>query len=112
AGAAPEERPDVAELLPVDRFSSFLELAPAEAAVVLAGEEDVEPALADLWQDVTAAFHDDDARHLYVPPGDVVEALNERARLRLTGVLREGGEDGAPAFHAQSADTAARSLAE
>jgi transcription-repair coupling factor (superfamily II helicase) len=51
-----EDRPDVAELLPVDRFRSFLELAPDDAAVVIAGDDDVEPALADLWQDVTAAL--------------------------------------------------------
>src|SRR6202034_2363844 len=60
------ERPDIAELLPVDDFRSFLDLAPENAAILIAGEEDFVPALADHWQDVTAAFHDADAHHLYV----------------------------------------------
>ena len=63
------DRPDIAELLPVENFHSFLELAAPDATVLIAGEEDVAPALADHWQDVTAAFHDEDAHHLYVAPG-------------------------------------------
>ena len=35
-------RPDIAELLPVDRFRAFLDLAP-DAAVLLAAEEELEP---------------------------------------------------------------------
>ena len=73
-----EDRPDVAELLPVDRFEAFLDLA-ADAAILIAAEEDVAPALADHWQDVCAAFHDDDAHHLYVKPEEIAAAL-ERAR--------------------------------
>src|SRR5205823_1015801 len=57
-------RPDVSELLPVSDFRSFLELAPDDASILIAGEEDVTRALADHWQDVTAAFHDQDAHHL------------------------------------------------
>src|SRR3954471_12950216 len=34
-----EDRPDVAELLPVERFRSFLELAPSSAGAILAAEE-------------------------------------------------------------------------
>ena len=64
----PSERPDITELLPVENFHSFLTLAGGEAAVLIAGAEDVAPALADHWQDVTAAFHDEDAHHLYVAP--------------------------------------------
>src|SRR5205823_10540433 len=63
-----DERPDVAELLPVDRFRAFFDLVPDDAHAILAAEEDVEPALADHWQDVTAAFHDADAHHLYESP--------------------------------------------
>ena len=37
---------------------------------MIAGEEDVAPALADHWQDVSAAFRDRDARHLYVDADD------------------------------------------
>src|SRR4051812_7109025 len=60
-----EERPDVAELLPLDRFVAFLDLAPDDAAVIVAADEDVGPALHDHWTDVCAAFHDADAHGLY-----------------------------------------------
>ena len=73
------DRPDIAELLPVEDFHPFLELAPADAAILIAGEEDVAPALADHWQDVCAAFHDEDAHHLYVAAG------RDRGRARRAG---------------------------
>jgi transcription-repair coupling factor (superfamily II helicase) len=99
------ERPDIAELLPVDRFSSFLELA-SEASVLVAAEEEIGPALADHWQDVCAAFHDVDAHHLYVAPDAVAAALGSRARVRLSSL-----SSGQPIeFRAQAADVAARSL--
>ena len=103
-----EERPDIAELLPVDRFHAFLDLAPAQAAVLVAAEEEVEPALRDHWQDVCAAFHDTDAHHLYVAPDDVVAALDARARIALSSI----SGDQEIALRAQTADTAARSLNE
>ncbi len=100
-------RPDVAELLPVERFGPFLDLAP-DAAVLLAAEEEVDPVLADHWQDVCAAFHDEDAHHLYVRPEDVRAALDARARVRLSS-----HDSGQPLeFRAASADMAARSLKE
>ena len=43
---------------------------------MLAAEEEIAPALADHWQDVCAAFHDEDADHLYVAPEDVRAALD------------------------------------
>jgi transcription-repair coupling factor (superfamily II helicase) len=105
--AGEEERPDIAELLPVDRFGAFLDLA-EDADVLLAAEEELQPALRDHWQDVCAAFHDDDAHHLYVKPDDVRAALDARARVRLSAL-----GDGQPLeFRAQAADTAARSLKE
>jgi transcription-repair coupling factor (superfamily II helicase) len=103
-----EERPDIAELLPVGDFREFLELAPAGAAVVLAAEEELGPALADHWADVCAAFHDDDAHSLYVGPEPIAAALAERARIRLTGAPG----DHAVEFHAQAADSTARTLKE
>src|ERR1700756_148278 len=84
--ALEEDRPDIAELLPVEDFHPFLSLAPADATVVIAGEEDVTPALADHWQDVTAAFHDKDARHLYVDAETIAQQLGERARIRLSSI--------------------------
>src|SRR5215208_7212650 len=68
------ERPDVAEVLPVDDFRSFLELVGENAAVVVAAEEELRPALADHWQDVTTSLHSDDAHDLYLPPGTVSAA--------------------------------------
>src|SRR3954469_5587437 len=101
-----EERPDVAELLPLDRFLSFLDLAPAEAAVIVASDEDIGPALHDHWTDVCAAFHDTDAHGLYVTPDAVEAALADRARVRLGTISSDQPFE----FRAQSADTAARSL--
>jgi transcription-repair coupling factor (superfamily II helicase) len=101
-----ENRPDVAELLPVDRFHAFLDLAPADAAVILAAEEEVAPALADHWQDVCAAFHDVDAGHLYVDPQTVQAAVDERAFVRLSSISGDQPIE----FRAQAADFAARSL--
>ncbi len=102
------DRPDIAELLPLDEFRPFLSLAPDDATVVLAAVDDIAPALADHWQDVTAAFHDADAHHLYVPADEIVAELDRRARLRLSTIAREQPLE----LHAQTADTAARSLAE
>ena len=48
-------RPDIAELLPVDRFAALLELIGEQAEVLIAAEEEVAPALADNWSDVCAA---------------------------------------------------------
>ncbi len=101
------ERPDITELLPVENFHPFLELA-ADASVLIAGEEDVAPALADHWQDVTAAFHDDDADHLYVAPAEIVAALDQRVKIRLSSI----DQDQRFAFRAQTADIAARGLKE
>jgi transcription-repair coupling factor (superfamily II helicase) len=101
-----DERPDVAELLPVESFRAVLDLAPASARVLVAAKEDVDPALDDLWQDVTAAFHDQDAHHLYVSPEAVRAGLDARTHVRLTSVPGEHPVE----FQAQSADTAARSV--
>jgi transcription-repair coupling factor (superfamily II helicase) len=103
-----ENRPDIAELLPVERFHPFLELAPPNARVIVVGEEDVPPALHDHWQDVTAAFHDDDAHHLYVAPGPIEDALRQRAKIRLSSIE----QDQEFTFRAQDANFAARGLRE
>ena len=102
-----DERPDITELLPVENFHPFLELA-SEGAVLLAGEEDLGPALADHWQDVTAAFHDEDADHLYVDPESVLSALEARVAVRLSSI----DQDQTFTFRAQAADIAARGLKE
>src|SRR5256885_6448285 len=81
-----KNRPDIAELLPVEDFHPFLDLAPQSASVLIAAEEEVAPALADHWQDVCAAFHDEDAHHLYVDPQTIDRALAERTRIRLSSI--------------------------
>jgi transcription-repair coupling factor (superfamily II helicase) len=103
-----EERPDIAELLPVEDFHPFLSLAPQNASIVIAGEEDVAPALNDHWQDVTAAFRDRDARHLYVDADTIDQTLKERAIIRLSSI----DQDQPFQFRAQAADVQARSLKE
>ncbi|MGB0092633.1 MAG: transcription-repair coupling factor [Solirubrobacteraceae bacterium] len=101
-------RPDIAELLPVDQFHPFLELVPSDAGVLIAGEEDVAPALADHWQDVCAAFHDKDAHQLYENPDAIARALDQRARIQLSSI----DQDQPFSFRAQAADVAARGIKE
>src|SRR4051812_14247187 len=104
----PDERPDVAELLPVGDFRELLDLVPAHAQVVVAADEDVAPALNDHWDDVCAAFHDVDAHHLYVNPEGILGSLGERASVRLSSI--SGSQD--LEIRAQAAEFAARSLRE
>jgi transcription-repair coupling factor (superfamily II helicase) len=101
-------RPDIAELLPVERFGALLDLIGEGTELVVAAEEELAPVLSDHWSDVCAAFGDEDAHHLYVSPGSIKGALQERARIWLSAV--SGGQE--IELRAQSADTAARSLAE
>jgi transcription-repair coupling factor (superfamily II helicase) len=109
AGEAPEgERPDIAELLPVERFGALLDLVGAEAELIVAAEEEIAPVLSDHWSDVCAAFADEDAHHLYVSPESIEATLRERTRIWLSA-LASGQEI---ELRAQAADTAARSLAE
>ncbi len=103
-----EDRPDVAEVLPVDRFRSFLELVPEEANVIVAAEEELAPALADHWQDVTTSLHSNDAHHLYLPPQEVTAQLAGRASVSFSAVSADQPHQ----FRAQAADTAARTIAE
>jgi transcription-repair coupling factor (superfamily II helicase) len=102
------DRPDIAELLPVERFGALLDLVGAETELVVAAEEDLDPVLSDHWSDVCAAFGDEDAHHLYVSPQSIRATLDERARMWLSA-LSSGQEI---ELRAQAADTAARSLGE
>jgi transcription-repair coupling factor (superfamily II helicase) len=103
-----EDRPDVAEVLPVDRFCTFLSLIPNNALVALSAEEEVAPCLSDLWSDVTTSFHDRDAHHLYVDPETLKAELDARTELRLSSISGDQPHE----FRAQGADTAAKSLKE
>jgi transcription-repair coupling factor (superfamily II helicase) len=108
AGEDGDERPDIAELLPVERFGALLDLVGEGAEVLIAAEEELAPALADHWTDVCAAFGDTDAHHLYVSPSEIAATLQARSRVWLSG-LASGQE---LEIRASAADTTARSLAE
>ncbi len=108
AAEAEEDRPDVAELLPLDRFGEMLRLVPEDAFVAVAAEEELAPSLADHWQDITTSFHDADAHQLYVSPEELEPELDRRAAVRLSSI----SGDQPHTFRAQSADTAAKSLRE
>jgi transcription-repair coupling factor (superfamily II helicase) len=108
AGEEESDRPDVAELLPVERFGALLDLLDADTELLVAAEEELKPALSDHWSDVCAAFADADAHHLYVNPHDIESALAARARIWLSAI----SADQPLQLRAQAADTAARSLAE
>jgi len=101
-----EDRPDIAELLPVEDFKPFLDLVQVEAQVLIAAEEEVAPALRDHWQDVCAAFHDTEAHHLYVKPEEIETVLAERARIRLSSI----DQDQPLQFRAQAAEIGARGI--
>jgi transcription-repair coupling factor (superfamily II helicase) len=102
------ERPDITELLPVERFGALLDLIGSETELLVAAEEELAPVLRDHWNDVCAAFGDADAHHLYVSPESIQATVAERARIWLSAI-----SSGQPIeLRAQSADTAARSLAE
>jgi transcription-repair coupling factor (superfamily II helicase) len=102
-----DERPSIAELLPVESFRAPLDLIGDATAIVLAAAEEIPGALADHWEDVTTAMHDADARHLYVEVGD---PLAERAIVRARRVEDDDERD--DAFRAQAPTSAARSIGE
>ncbi|HYM55850.1 MAG TPA: transcription-repair coupling factor, partial [Solirubrobacteraceae bacterium] len=107
-GEDPSSRPDIAELLPVERLGALLDLLGPETELVVAAEEELEPALSDHWTDASATFGDADANHLYVSPESIRETLSRRARIWLSA--HASGQE--IELRAQSADTAARSLGE
>jgi len=108
ADAEQGDRPDVADLLPVDRFGELLELVPREGLIAIAAEEELAPVLNDYWEDVTASFGDDEAHHLYLHPDRLQETLAARAALMLSSM----SGDQEHVFRAQAAGTAARNLRE
>src|SRR5262249_25965180 len=79
-----------------------------ETELVVAAQEELAAALSDHWSDVCAAFGDEDAHHLYVSPESISSTLRRRARIWLS-TTASGQEI---ELRAQSAHTAARSLAE
>jgi transcription-repair coupling factor (superfamily II helicase) len=107
AAEGEDDATDLAELLPLDQFRAPLDLIPANAAVVLAAPEEVEPALRDVWEDAITSMKAEDARHLYV---DVAGPLTARAALSLTSVGED--DDETEVFRASRAESPARSIKE
>ncbi len=111
-GETAEGRPDIAELLPVERFGALLDLigdgVGSGYQLIVAAEEELTPALEDHWNDVCAAFADEDAHHLYVSPEEVRSSVGARTWVWLSS-MSSGQEI---ELRASAADTAARSLAE
>ena len=103
-----QQRPDVAEVLPVDRFQDVMSLVPQDALVAIAAEEEIEPSLADYWEEVTTSFHDQDAHHLYLSPDTLRDQLDSCTNVRLSSISQDQPHE----FRAQGADTAAKSLRE
>ena len=97
------DRPELADILPLERFTAFLDLVSEETAIAVT--EEIQTALRDHWEDVTTAMHDADARRLYV---DVAGPLAERAAISVS--TSHSGQR--LSFRAQSPSSAARSIAE
>src|SRR3954464_4578585 len=106
ADSEAEERPDIADVLPLDRFRDLLGLIPEQTQIVVAAEEEIAPSLADWWKDVCTSFHDADAHQLYQSPDSLEEALRERAALWVSSISGDQPHE----FRAQAADAFARSL--
>ncbi|MGK2955288.1 MAG: transcription-repair coupling factor, partial [Solirubrobacterales bacterium] len=103
-------QPDLAEVLPIDRFRAPLDLIPESAVVILAAEEEIEPALKDHWEDAVTAMHADDAQHLYE---DVARPLAERAAVVFSRPVDGAGENSDdPPLRATLAETPARNMKE
>jgi transcription-repair coupling factor (superfamily II helicase) len=112
AGEGEDARPDIAELLPVERFVSLLDLLGERPQLLVAAEEELAPALEDHWSDVCAAFADDDAHHLYVAPGQVRASVDARTKVWLSAISGDQPIELRASAVGGSYIPAARSLAE
>lgn len=99
-------RPDIADVLPLEDFCGLESLLPGDAFFVVAVEEGIAPSLSDNWQDVSAVLDPDEARRLYMEPGEVRKLIEERAALSLSAVSQDQPYE----FRAQQAEPVARSL--
>jgi len=100
-----DERPELAEVLPLERFGSLLDLIPEDTAILVASADETRAALRDQAEEVTTAMHDADARRLYV---EVSAPLSERAAVTVSD--SHSGQE--LSFRAQAPTSAARSVGE
>jgi transcription-repair coupling factor (superfamily II helicase) len=98
---------DIAELLPIDRFHALLDLAPDDTWLAVSGREDVEAALAELWADIEATYHDAAGHGLYVPPEELLKWLEAGADLSVSNLT---AVPGSPELRAERPASMARSF--
>ncbi len=108
AAGAESERPDISELLPLDRFVSPLSLI-GDAGVVVLSDVELRNAVAEHALEVSSTIHADDAGRLYLDPDVLLSELNERKVLQLE---LTGEHDGAPEIRGQAPDSMAATLGE
>jgi transcription-repair coupling factor (superfamily II helicase) len=99
------DRPDIAELLPLDRFLSPLDLL-GDAGIVLLSQHELEAAVADHAHEVSGTIHAEDAARLYTGADDLLARLAERTVLQLE-LIGDG-----PELRAQAPDAMAATLSE
>ncbi len=108
AEAEDDEHPaDIAELLPLERFHAFLDLAPENVWLAVAGVEEVGASLDELWSDIEATYHDPTGHGLYVPTDDLIGALEDSADLAISN---RTALEGAPQLRAEHPGSTARSF--
>ncbi len=92
-GSDGDDRPDIADLLPLDRFGDFFDIVPENALLAVAANEELEPALHELWTDIEAAMHDTEAHGLYVRPSTLLDQLEARSPIELSRVATGSGAE-------------------
>lgn len=108
AAGSESERPDIAELLPLDRFVSPLSLI-GDAGVVVLSDVELRNAVAEHALEVSSTLHADDAKRLYTPADELLAELTERKVLQLE---LTGDHGGAPELRGQAPDAMAATLGE
>ena len=101
------ETPDIAELLPIDRFRDLLNLVPENTWLAVASDQ-VASSLDELWADIEATYHDPGGHGLYVPAEQLLEALEQRSSLSISNLVVP---EGAPELRAEHPGSMARSFA-
>ncbi len=98
---------DIAELLPIDRFHAFLDLAPDDLFLAVAGTEDCETSLTELTADLEATYADREGHGLYVDPEVLHDQLESGADLSVANLTNT---DGSPELRAERPASMARNF--
>lgn len=102
-----DDRPALAELLPLDMYLAPLDAA-GDAEVIVAAAEEIAPALADWWEDVLALHGETDAAALHISPEELTEALGKAGTISLSAL--DSGQE--VALRGGAPDTGARTIKE